>query len=56
MQEMQRIVAPGELGEPMHIEGHTSNENFAEWSRLNAESSGGGAPGTPSICWTRSST
>jgi predicted dehydrogenase len=27
MQEMQRIVASGELGEPMHIEGHTSNEN-----------------------------
>ena len=27
MLEMQRIVASGELGEPMHIEGHTSNEN-----------------------------
>jgi hypothetical protein len=32
---IKRIVASGELGEPMHIEGHASNENsgrfFGAW-------------------------
>jgi predicted dehydrogenase len=49
MQEMQRIVASGELVEPMHIEGHTTNENsgrfFGAWRHLAAESPGGGMTG-----------
>jgi predicted dehydrogenase len=49
MQEMRRIVASGELGEPMHIEGHASNENsgrfFGAWRHLAAESPGGGMTG-----------
>jgi len=49
MQEMQRIVASGELGEPMHIEGHASNENsgrhFGPWRHEVAESPGGGMTG-----------
>jgi len=35
MQELHRIATAGELGDPMHIEGHTSNENsgvhFGAW-------------------------
>jgi predicted dehydrogenase len=46
---MKRIVASGELGEPMHIEGHTSNENagrhFGAWRHSEAESPGGGMTG-----------
>ena len=49
MQEMRRIVASGELGEPMHIEGHASNENsgrfFGAWRHLAVESPGGGMAG-----------
>ena len=49
MQEMHRIVAAGELGEPMHIEGHTSNENagrhFGVWRHSPAESPAGGMTG-----------
>jgi predicted dehydrogenase len=49
MQEMHRIVAGGELGEPMHIEGHTSNENagrhFGAWRHSPAESPAGGMTG-----------
>jgi predicted dehydrogenase len=49
MQEMLRIVASGELGESMHIEGHASNENsgrfFGAWRHLAAESPGGGMTG-----------
>ena len=49
MQEMLRIVASGELGESMHIEGHASNENsgrfFGAWRQLAAESPGGGMTG-----------
>ena len=49
MQEMQRIVASGELGEPMHIEGHASNENsgrfFGAWRHSAAKSPGGGMTG-----------
>ncbi len=47
MLEMQRVVASGELGEPM--QGHTSNENsgrfFGAWRHLDAESPGGGMTG-----------
>jgi predicted dehydrogenase len=49
MLEMQRIVASRELGEPMHIEGHASNENagrhFGDWRHAEAESPGGGMTG-----------
>jgi predicted dehydrogenase len=49
MQEMRRIVASGEIGAPMHIEGHTSNENsgrfFGAWRHAAAESPGGGMTG-----------
>jgi predicted dehydrogenase len=49
MQEVHRIVAAGELGEPMHIEGHTSNENaglhFGAWRHSPAESPAGGMTG-----------
>jgi predicted dehydrogenase len=48
-QEILRIVASGELGESMHIEGHASNENsgrfFGAWRHLAAESPGGGMTG-----------
>jgi predicted dehydrogenase len=49
MQEMQRIVASGELGELLHIEGHASNENsrrlFGAWRHSDEESPGGGMTG-----------
>jgi predicted dehydrogenase len=49
MQELHRIVASGDLGEPMHIEGHASNENsalhFGAWRHAAAESPGGGMTG-----------
>ena len=49
MQEMHRIAAAGELGELMHIEGHTSNENagrhFGAWRHSSAESPAGGMTG-----------
>jgi predicted dehydrogenase len=49
MQEMYRIVAAGDVGDPMHIEGHTSNENagrhFGAWRHSPAESPAGGMTG-----------
>src|SRR5262249_8756293 len=49
MQEMHRIVAAGDLGEPMHIEGHTSNENagrhFGAWRHAPDQSPAGGMTG-----------
>jgi predicted dehydrogenase len=48
-QELRRIVASGELGEPMHIEGHASNENaglhFGMWRHAADESPAGGMTG-----------
>jgi predicted dehydrogenase len=47
--ELHRIVASGELGEPMHIEGHASNENagmhFGAWRQSEDESPAGGMTG-----------
>ena len=52
MQEMQPIVASGELREPMYIEGHASNENsgrfFGAWRHSADESPGGGMTGAGS--------
>jgi predicted dehydrogenase len=49
MQALHRLVASGELGEVLHIEGHTSNENsgrfFGAWRNEPAESPGGGMTG-----------
>jgi predicted dehydrogenase len=49
MQEMHRIVASGQLGELLHIEGHTSNENsgrfFGAWRHSVEESPAGGMTG-----------
>ena len=49
MQELYRVVAAGELGEPIHIEGHASNENsgrhFGAWRHSPAESPAGGMTG-----------
>lgn len=50
MQALARIVAGGELGEILHIEGHNSNEtsrtSFASWRASPEESPGGGMTGT----------
>jgi predicted dehydrogenase len=50
MQALTRIVASGELGEILHIEGHNSNEtsrtSFASWRASPEESPGGGMTGT----------
>ena len=50
MQELTRLVASGELGEILHIEGHNSNEtsrtSFASWRASPEESPGGGMTGT----------
>ncbi|MSO77042.1 MAG: Gfo/Idh/MocA family oxidoreductase [Alphaproteobacteria bacterium] len=50
MREMGRIVASGELGEILHIEGHASNENagrfFGAWRHAPSESPAGGMTGT----------
>jgi predicted dehydrogenase len=47
--ELHRIVASGELGELMHIEGHASNENagmhFGTWRHSADESPAGGMTG-----------
>ncbi len=47
--ELKRIVARGELGELLHIEGHNSNENsnrvLGGWRLSPAESPGGGMTG-----------
>ena len=49
MQEMHRIVASGELGALLHIEGHASNQNagrfFGAWRHSSVESPGGGMTG-----------
>jgi predicted dehydrogenase len=49
MVELRRVVAAGELGELLHIEGHFSNENsserFAGWRASPAEAPGGGMTG-----------
>ena len=48
--EMKRMVAAGELGELLHVEGHFSNENsssaFAPWRYDARESPAGGMTGT----------
>jgi len=48
--EMKRLVAAGELGEVLHVEGHFSNENsssaFAPWRHDAEESPAGGMTGT----------
>jgi predicted dehydrogenase len=47
--EMKRLVAAGELGEVLHVEGHFSNENsssnFAPWRHDAEESPAGGLTG-----------
>ena len=49
MRELRRVVASGELGEILHVEGHYCNENsglhFAPWRDSPAESPGGGMTG-----------
>jgi predicted dehydrogenase len=49
MRELRKVVAGGELGEILHIEGHYSNENsgmhFSAWRDSPAESPGGGMTG-----------
>jgi predicted dehydrogenase len=50
MQELKRVVASGELGEILHVEGNSSNEVsrkfFTAWRESAAESPGGGMTGT----------
>ncbi len=49
MQELARIVASGELGQILHIEGNFSNESaamFSPWRDLPDESPAGGMTGT----------
>jgi len=50
MRELAAVVASGELGDILHIEGHYSNENsrslFASWRNLPSESPGGAMTGT----------
>lgn len=50
MVELRRVVASGQLGRIMHIEGHYSNENsglhFSAWRDSPDESPGGGMTGT----------
>jgi len=50
MCKLKQIVASGELGEILHIEGHLSNENsgklFAPWRDAPGESPGGGMTGS----------
>lgn len=50
MRELKRVVASGELGEILHIEGNSSNEVsrkfFTPWRDSPAESPGGGMTGT----------
>ena len=49
MRELRRLVASGELGTLLHIEGHNSNENSnavtGGWRTLESESPGGGMTG-----------
>jgi predicted dehydrogenase len=50
MRELRRVVASGELGEILHVEGHYSNENsgnhFSSWRASPAEAPGGGMTGS----------
>ncbi|HEX9555821.1 MAG TPA: Gfo/Idh/MocA family oxidoreductase [Reyranella sp.] len=50
MRELKRVVASGELGEILHVEGHYSNENsgkfFAAWRDSPNEAPGGAMTGT----------
>jgi predicted dehydrogenase len=50
MRELKRVVAGGELGDILHVEGHFSNEStrnfYAGWRELPAESPGGGLTAT----------
>jgi predicted dehydrogenase len=50
MRELKKIVAAGELGDVLHVEGHFSNEStrnfYAGWRELAAESPGGGLTAT----------
>jgi predicted dehydrogenase len=50
MQALTRVVASGELGDILHIEGHNSNESSrgspAAWRTLPTETPGGGMTGT----------
>ena len=50
MRELAAVVANGELGDILHVEGHYSNENsrslFASWRNLPSESPGGAMTGT----------
>ena len=50
MQELQRVVASGELGEILHVEGNASNEwsrnELPEWRKSREEAPGGGMTGT----------
>ena len=50
MRELRRVVAGGELGEILHVEGHYSNENsgahFSSWRTSPAEAPGAGMTGS----------
>jgi predicted dehydrogenase len=50
MQELQRVVTSGRLGDILHIEGHFSNETtrkfYAGWRESSTESPGGGVTAT----------
>jgi predicted dehydrogenase len=50
MRELKRVVAGGELGEILHVEGHYSNQNsskfFAAWRDSPNEAPGGAMTGT----------
>jgi len=50
MRELRRVVASGELGEILHVEGHYSNENsgahFSQWRTSPAEAPGAGMTGS----------
>lgn len=50
MRELSALVASGQLGDVLHLEGHYSNENsrslFASWRTLASEAPGGAMTGT----------
>ena len=50
MRELRRVVASGELGEILHVEGHYSNENsgahFSQWRTSPSEAPGAGMTGS----------
>lgn len=50
MRELRRVVAGGELGEILHVEGHYSNENsgahFSPWRGAPSETPGAGMTGS----------